>query len=258
MDITNSLPITAPATGRPAAHGAHLLRRMLRKNSAFELLTTYSAERQDAEDYVARCFARAYGADVTQFAPLLLTLQCAGRISGVAGVRPAGAQQTFVENYIDEPIEKLASRMLGTKVHRHDIAEVGNLASLQPGACQVINIVLAASLLRAGFRYAVLVSTAQLEKILRKQNFSLIRAGAADPARLGAAADKWGSYYSTEPQILFVNLEATVDTLESQALAAAVMHVFASQIDTLATGYVALNYALSRMLAASTDAVFLP
>jgi hypothetical protein len=231
---------------------------MLRKNSAFELLTTYSSERPDAEQYVARCFDRAYGAEVTEFAPLLLTLRCAGRISGVAGVRPAGVQQTFVENYIDEPLEELASDVFGAKVDRCDIAEVGNLASLQPGACQVINIVLAASLLRAGFRYAVLVSTAQLEKILRKQNFSLIRVGAADPARLGATADKWGSYYSTEPQILFVDLEATVAILESQALAVAIMHVFASQVDELATGYVAMNYALPCMVADHNDAVFLP
>jgi hypothetical protein len=191
------------------------------------------------EAYIARCFARAYGAAVTEFAPHLLELSCAGSTSGVVGIRPAADSRLFLEQYIDEPVEALASREIGP-VARHEIVELGNLAALRPGACQLLNIMLAALLHGAGFRYATLVSTTRLEGIIRKQGFSVRAVTRADSARLGPAAANWGSYYETDPTILFVDLEKTLAALRSQRLAAAFLIHYRAQIRSLCSRLAAL------------------
>ena len=49
-----------------------MLRRLLGNKSEFVLHDTLSSHRAELEHYISRCFERAYRAEVTEFAPLLL------------------------------------------------------------------------------------------------------------------------------------------------------------------------------------------
>jgi hypothetical protein len=230
LRIANRALCAAPDAPRIRAK----LRRLLGNSSHFSLHDTGSASREALEQYIHGSFSDAYGADVTEFAPLLLELQCASSTSGVVGLRPAVDGPLFSEAYLDSPVEQFASELSGQSIERHDIIEVGNLAAIRPGACQLINIMLAALTSAAGFRYACLASTSKLERILHKQHFTLSSIAMADPVRLGKDAARWGSYYATEPRVLLVDLQATMATLNEQFLSAEIFRLYASNIKAFA------------------------
>jgi len=230
----HTLPLVAQSTTQNKRRNSlRMLQRMLGTRAEFNLHGQSSENRDELQAYIGRCFSRAYQAQITEFAPLLIELRCGESISGVAGIRPAGDYPLFMEHYLDQPVEEVVSDFTGQAIERSQIVELGNLAALRPGACQLINIVLAAMLQRAGFRYAVLVSTTKLAGILHKQQFSVRRIGAADPARLGEAAENWGSYYASDPSIILIDLQATLATLKEQPLPSAVFDHFADDIERL-------------------------
>ena len=181
MQALLTVTSTAPDIRLP---GMPLLRRLLGANPEFCLYSSPAPERAAAEAYVADCFARAYGAEVTEFAPHLLAVRCAGQISGVAGIRPAD-QSLFSERYLDEPVDSLLGDLYGRRVSRAEVFELSNLAALRPGVCQLMYMVMAAFLYRAGFRYVVFAGTAQVERTVRKMSFAVTPLAPADPARLG-------------------------------------------------------------------------
>ena len=240
MEIQNETTLSLPSAAPPQRSGSRALRRLLGTRSAFALHADDSARRPELQAYITRCFDRAYGARVTDFAPHLLELSCAGHINGVAGIRPASHSRLFLEQYVDESVEDLATREFG-RVERHEIVELGNLAALRPGACQLINIMLAATLHGAGFRHAGLVSTAKLEGVIRKQGFAVRSVTRADSARLGSAAAAWGSYYKTFPNILFVDLEKTMAALRTQRLATGFMDYYRTEIIRLSERLATFN-----------------
>ena len=105
---------TFPSLGvEPQQHRApHLLRRLLGTSAEFELHDACSARRPELEKYIAQCFQRAYQAEVTEFAPLLLELRCGHSTSGIAGLRPAGRAPLFFEHYLDVPVEEVAPELI--------------------------------------------------------------------------------------------------------------------------------------------------
>jgi len=213
--------------------GFRLLRRLLGNNPQFSLCHEGSSGRAVAEAYIADCFARAYGAQVTKFAPMLLALRCAGSVQAVIGLREAAREHLFLEQYLDEPVEQTLSAKCERQIARNDIMELGNLASLRPGVCQLVYLVLASALYRSGYRFAVFAGTSQVERIISKLNFSLHKIQPADPARLGNAANSWGTYYTTSPHVLVVDLQKSLPKLQENLLAAAVLEFYTDQIDEL-------------------------
>jgi hypothetical protein len=232
---------SAVARRQGQRQGLHMLRRLLGSGSDFFLHDADSSQRNELESYITRCFEQAYNARINDFAPLLLELRCAGSASGAAGIRFASKAPLFLEHYLDVPVEQVASQVAGQPILRNEIVEMCNLAALRPGACQLINIVLAAALHAAGFCYAGFAGTAQLERIVRKQHFAVTAIAVADPARLGADADQWGSYYDTSPNVLLVDLQQTMEALRTQYLPTAVCAIFAETIDGLSTRLAEFN-----------------
>jgi hypothetical protein len=246
MQAQSTLALSALRDGSHRRREPALLRRLMGARPGFKLHGVGAPRRAELETYIARCFDRAYQAEVTEFAPLLLEQYCAGGISGVAGIRPAAREPLFFEQYLDEPVERVATRVAGAPICRAELVEMCNLAALRPGACQLINILLAAVLHDAGFRYAGFAGTAQLEKIVRKQNFSVHPVAVADPEKLGAAAAQWGSYYDSSPNVLLVDLRKTLSTLRQQRLPAAVFSFYAAEIQELAASVRAVNRTAGR------------
>jgi hypothetical protein len=236
MQALLTIDSTAPDIRLP---GLPLLRRLLGSNPDFGLHDVAAPDRAAAENYVADCFAKAYGAQVTEFAPYLLTVSCAGKISGVAGIRPADAP-LFSERYLDAPVESVLGEMYGRVVSRREVFELSNLAALRPGVCQLMYMVMAPFLYRAGFRYVVFAGTTQVERTVRKMSFALRSIAPADPARLGDSAALWGSYYETCPKVMAIDLDESMRVLGDLPLQSTLFDIYAERTEALANQFVSL------------------
>jgi len=225
---------TAPQPAQLLAETPPLLRRLLRFNPEFALHRGGSPDRGDVELYIANVFAEAYGAKVTGFAPFLMSMSCAGRISAAAGIRPAAGRSLFLEQYLDVSVESALSEHYGHAISRGEIFELGNLAALRPGVCQLIYLIMAGVIARTGLNYAVFAGTRQVAKGVGRLGFCMEPIVAADPARLGAAADNWGTYYDNAPCVTVLDLRRSMKVLAGMPLPRVLLEVYAPQIELLA------------------------
>lgn len=160
------------------------------------------AQRKAVEHYIARVYAQRYGAQVRQFAPLLLTLQRRGEIVAAAGWRPAAEAPLFLERYLDAPVELLLQRHAGQHIERAGIVEVGHLASHRPGDGRRLIHLLAPHLAQQGVQWVTSTVTRELRHLFIRTGVAPIALGAADAHRLGEEARHWGRYYEHEPLVL--------------------------------------------------------
>lgn len=155
------------------------------------------------EDGVRATYAAAYGAVIRHLLPVLLGLADErGELLGVVGAQSGrDPAPMFLETYLDRPVEEALGAAVGAPVSRASLAEVGNLAALQPGAGLALVSALAAYLDGTGLGWAVFTATGSLRAGFRRRGLELADLGAADGARLGARLSDWGRYYETEPRV---------------------------------------------------------
>jgi hypothetical protein len=231
------LTATAEGIQQHTAARSPMLRKLLRFNPRFDLHRAGSPARSDVENYIADVFAKAYDAQVTGFAPFLISMSCAGSISAAAGIRPAAATPLFLEKYLDASIEQVLSHCYGIPVDRAEIFELGNLAALRPGVCQLIYLIMAGFLQRSGLRYAVFAGTRQVAKGVGKLGFCMETIVAADPARLGETATDWGSYYDNDPHVMVLDLQKSMNVLRTLPLPSVLLSIYEPQIAELANHF---------------------
>ncbi len=232
MDATTTSRSQPPGLDIPAAKKA--LHRLLRLKPAFSLNRPYSLQRPALEAYIGQQFESTYGASISEFLPMLSSMECQGRISAVAGIRAAQGNDLFIEQYLDESIETILSRRTNSSVNRSSIVEIGNLSATHRGATLLFFVVQIAMLHEAGVKWDVFAATKQVETIINKLNFVSLDLGPADPARLGDDAGNWGSYYETQPNIHATDITATMTNLRQSPLTAAVLVLFKDTITELA------------------------
>jgi hypothetical protein len=124
--------------------------------------------REGFESFIAARFGRAYGAHVTHFLPHLLGVRDGlARWQAAAGYAAAGVQTLFLEQYLDQPIERAIATALGRPIARPGIVEVGNLAAISAGMARVIIPQLARHLHRLGYIWVVFTATRALRNSFR-------------------------------------------------------------------------------------------
>jgi hypothetical protein len=158
--------------------------------------------RDAAEAFIASTFHARYGANIHSFAPNLMVLERYPGIYAAAGWRCAGDEPLFLETYLDDPVESLLAHAAGQPVARHGIVEVGHLSSTGRGGSVDVISGLSRHLARLGFEWVVFTATAELISIFSRLSLPLLALAPADPARLGAAARDWGTYYDTRPVVV--------------------------------------------------------
>ena len=180
--------------------------RQLMQNRQPQLRVTHttigSPRRQEAEGFIRARFAEHYNAEVTSFAPNLMLLENNERVVAATGWRCAGSEALYLERYHDAPNETLKARLAGQPVRREKIVEVGNLAADKPGASIDVVLALSRHLDGLGYEWVVFTATRELIGIFSRLGLPLLALAAADPARLGAEAGAWGSYYETGPIVV--------------------------------------------------------
>ena len=226
---------TPPFAARPMIPGpTRALGRLLRSAPAFELHNPDAPDRTALEAYIAAQFARAYDARISEYLPLLLSMQCRNRYSAVAGLRRASDSRLFVEQYLDESIEQALSACVDHPITRADLVQIRNLVATHRGGCQMLFVLMAAMTHRAGIGWAVFSATRQVRRLISKLDFAAVPLGAADPARLGDSTRLWGRYYDTEPELVAIDVATSIGRLEQSTLPAAVLALYRDRIDQLA------------------------
>lgn len=173
--------------------------------------------RAEVEDFIRRVYAARFGARVHAFAPDLVCLREGGRIVAAAGYRGAAHGPLFLESYLPQPVDSLLSQRSGHPVERRRIVEVGHLASTGSGQGRRLIMLLGPLLAARGFQWFVSTLTQGLCRLLLRMGVAPLSLGAADPARLGAQAQHWGSYYEHRPVVIAGRLRQALGLLRRDA-----------------------------------------
>jgi hypothetical protein len=162
-----------------------------------------SPARAELESFVAEAFLRRHGADVQSFMPTLLAFRDAGeRLRGVVGLRGAGHQALYLEQYLDLPVDVAIGAATGEPVERRQVIEVGNLAGANCRTAMRMVAALPAWLLERDYRWIVFTATNAVRAILQGFGAPLEELARADATRVAGAPDRWGRYYDTDPRVL--------------------------------------------------------
>lgn len=158
--------------------------------------------RADVEAFIRRTYAQRYGADVRQFAPVLVSLRDATGIVAAAGYRSASHGPLFLERYFDTPIESLLAAPDEAAPERDRIVEIGHLSAARAGEGRRLILLLAAHLQSLPFEWVVSTMTTGLRHMFLRLGITPLALGLADPEALGDDAAQWGSYYEHHPVVL--------------------------------------------------------
>ncbi|TNE76470.1 MAG: thermostable hemolysin [Gammaproteobacteria bacterium] len=211
------------------------LHQLLGPGPQLDLHSQESIEKPRIECYVANQFETVYGARIKEFMPLFLSLNCGNQLSAVTGINPVEANPLFLEQYLDSTIEQAIGNEFSTEVNRLSIVEIGNLAATQRGSSQLLFVLLAVTLQRAGFRWITFTATPQVRKTINRLGFELRTIAAADPTRLPeGSVELWGSYYQSNPLVVAGDLDHAMGVISSKRTLSGIVALYCNRIDTLA------------------------
>lgn len=169
--------------------------------------------RCEVEAFIRRVYARRYGADVRQFAPVLVSLRDDSGILAAAGYRSAAQGPLFLERYFDASVESLLATHAAAPPTREQIVEVGHLAAERAGEGRRLIRLLGPHLAALRYEWAVSTLTAELRHLFVRIGVTPLALGRAHPAALGDEATRWGSYYDHQPVVLAGQLKQVVGQL---------------------------------------------
>ncbi len=161
-------------------------------------------ERPALEAFVQLGFRQTHAASVRSFMPFLVGLRDPRhRLIAVAGYRPAQLEPLYLEQYLEQPIERaIEERRPGLLVARADVAEIGNFACRDSVAVQAMVAILARLLRERRHHWVVFTATRAVRRMMRRFGIRLAEIARADPSRIVTAADDWGGYYDADPRVM--------------------------------------------------------
>lgn len=185
-------------------YNKHSLKRFTKLTPALISITTHdSPERRCVERFLENEFRQSYDANITRHYPTLMSVQDEERnILGALGFRYASMETLFLEQYLDTSVETVLSEKLRANVARHEIVEVGSLATYGNGASVFLFTALTAYMTHMCMNYITVTATDFLHRYFSMLGLESITLGHADQSRLPDGGASWGSYYDTRPRIL--------------------------------------------------------
>jgi hypothetical protein len=172
-------------------------------------ITRDHPERESLQDFIATSFFNTYGAHVRNFCDILVGCKNAdGQWIAALGFSLAKNGQTFLEQYLDAPLENEIAAHVRIPVSRAHIVEVGNLASTHVGAARELIICMTKYLHQQGLIWVVFTATQGLLNSFVRLRLNPNVLTVADPGRLPDGGKSWGSYYETKPRVMFGDIRA--------------------------------------------------
>lgn len=176
------------------------------------------AARPQLQDFIGEVFRQAHGAEVTAFYPNLLDFSIDGQTRAVVGYRDGHSDDLFAEQYLDCPVDELASELLGEPVARGEMAEVGNLAIADPGQARWVIAASTTFLAAAGYRWVLFTAIRPLANAFSRLGLKPLALAEADPNRLPDRGASWGRYYHGSPMVYLGDIHAGYQKLHGNGL----------------------------------------
>lgn len=167
-----------------------------------------SAGRGRVEDFARKIYYMQYGAHLSTYSSELLALNASEKdVLSCVGINGADKGELFLEQYLDEPVERAISCLLGHSVQRDQVAEVGTLSVVSSGLCRLMMSSLAGFLTGRGKRYIVFTAVKTLRNTFRRLDIPYSCVAEADPKKLKGDSSEWGRYYEASPEVIAIDLE---------------------------------------------------
>jgi len=194
--------------------------------------------RPQLEQFVSSCFRHAFEADIHSHLPYFLSAYNNDNLAAALGFEPIqNDKPIFLEQYLESAIEDAISLKSNEIVSRQKIVELGNLSSAKRGFSEVLFIVIAAILHKAGYEWVVFTATQQVQKLVDKLKLDTLEVCEADPLKLADKGQSWGSYYDNKPKVLAGNLCYGMGVLRQHRVAGFMLdnyqHTIAKYADNL-------------------------
>ncbi len=171
-------------------------------------------KRIEVERFIHNVFLNQYGADVHEFLPWLLSIHDKnGNINSALGLRSAGDDTLFLEQYLNTSIEETASGIIGKDIKREEIIEVGNLAAVSLGGARLLIYMLTAFLRGAGYKWVVFTAPSLLVNSFKRLELPLYHLANATIESLDNNNADWGDYYDHKPQVVIGNVDKGFEVL---------------------------------------------
>jgi len=166
-------------------------------------------ERTGLQNFVADAFLKMYGAEVRHFCNVMVGCRDEqGKWIAALGFSLASDGETFLEQYLDMPLESAIASHAGTSVNRRQIVEVGNLAAVHVGAARELIACMTHYLHQQGLIWVAFTATRSLLNSFTRLRLEPRVLAAADPGRLSDAGKSWGTYYANNPQVMFGDIRS--------------------------------------------------
>ncbi len=183
--------------------------------STIALTRQFLPDRGLVEAFIEDIYARSYHSLIAQHYPTLMNVHDErGQVIAAIGLRRADEDSLFLENYLQQPVERVVEDAIGTPIRREEIVEIGNLASAGKGASVFLFVTLAAYLRQQNLTYAVVTATKSLRRSFALFGFDFIELAPADPSVLADSGASWGSYYNNDPKVLAGAIQPAFSRLE--------------------------------------------
>lgn len=165
-----------------------------------------AADRAEIEQFIRDVFFQVCGAKVRFFLPTLMSLRDPdGKLVAACGIRNAGAERLYLENYTDKPVEQVLSERLGEKVERSDIVEIGNYSVSEMGLSRQLSSVIFDQLHATSKKWAVFTAVQLVHNALIKLGINPEVLCDADINKLPPEErSEWGSYYEQNPKVMAI------------------------------------------------------
>ncbi len=178
--------------------------------SVINITGMFEAERTRVEDFIKAIYKQSYNADIEVHYPVLMSIRNADNdILAAVGFRYAHEEQLFLEQYTGPSIENVL------ECNRHEIVEIGNLASAGQGASVFLFAALASYLKNKNILYATITGTDFLHEYFEKIGLNPRKICDANISALSHDKQKWGSYYDTQPRVLAGSVDTGVKRLKA-------------------------------------------
>ncbi|MBD0785949.1 thermostable hemolysin [Vibrio sp. Y2-5] len=190
-----------------------------------EIIDRFHPQRSDIEHYIAQRYSLAFDAHLNSFMPTFMALMEGEEIRSLCGFRVASDEPLFLEQYLDEPADKLLNHVFhqplsventaNNRIERSNLIEFGQLASFSKGFSTLHFLLMTKKLVESGYEWCIFTATDPLYAMMSRLGLESTVLAEADPSRIPDATYTWGNYYQHQPRIVAGNLKHGLAHLEA-------------------------------------------
>ena len=172
------------------------------KHISIRVLNGHSPDFQPAKNFISKAYELEFGASIEVNYPTLISVyDGCGKILAAVGLRRAGDEPLFLEQYIKQPLESALFPFAPHDINRKAIAELGSFATSRSSASIYLMGATAAYLVMQKVEYASVTATDKLVRLFGLFNFDIRVICPAQKSALHCNDVDWGSYYDCNPQV---------------------------------------------------------